>query len=382
MSVSSDNFYSSTSQESSNGGQEALALYRTILSRPGFVDWNQIVEKAKQERWANIIFNNGKLYSRYGWQMASLPESFQPDASSYEKALISTLPSERHLMELMGASGATDFGVTIEGMRMRGNVYRELQGLSGVFRPISANVLSDAELMLDSKIIQLVTTTKQGFVLVTGPTGSGKSATVVALLEKINEVCSYNVITIEDPIEYVFTPKRSIFSQREVGDHVESFDSALRSAMRENPDVIFVGEIRDYPTLSTALKAAETGHLVFATLHTRRVYTTLNRLLQLAPPGERDAIRDALAQNILMILCQNLLQRRGGGLVPCREIAIRNNAVISCISSGKVRDINNVMISNRPFGMIDWNAALNLHMQSRLITEQEANLYRDREVEV
>lgn len=362
--------------------EEAYNVHRTIMARPAFLPWKEIVDKAKQERATDIVFNKGKVYMRISGELGMLSHAFQPVEQNYEKALISTIPDERHLIELLSEHGATDFGFTVEGVRMRGNIYRELHGFNGVFRPIADEILSDAMLMLDPQVLDVILKSRQGLVLITGPTGSGKSAMVAAILEKINQTFCCNIITVEDPIEFIFTPKKCTFSQRELGQHVESFDTALRSSLRQNPDVIFVGEIRDYSTLIAALKAAETGHLVFTTLHTRRVYTTLNRLLQLAPATERDAIRDAIAQNLLMIMCQNLLSKKGGGLVPCREVVIRNNAVIACINSGKVREINNVMLGNRPMGMIDWSSALAVLVQNRLITEEEAALYRDREADV
>lgn len=363
--------------------EQQYEFFRTLIGRPAFMPWKDIIEKTKLDQVTDIVFNCGKLYMRIAGDLELAPEEFQLSPENCEKALISTIPYERHLLELMSEKGATDFGVTVEGMRMRGNIFKEMQGLNGVFRPIPEDVLPDNMLLLDERVIDIALKSKQGLVLVTGATGSGKSSTVVALLEKINQAHKYNVITIEDPIEYVFTPKGCVFSQREIGAHAESFDSALRSAMRQNPDVIFVGEIRDYPTMAAALKAAETGHLVYATLHTRRVYTTLNRLIQMAPAGERDAIRDALAQNILLIICQGLLKRKEGrGLIPCREVAIRNNALIACIMTGKVRDINNVMIGSRPLGMIDWNNALKILLQKELITEAEVVLYRDKETDV
>lgn len=357
-------------------------VFRPLVNTASFLPWTEIVGRAVNVRASDIICNRGGVYMRVGGQVEPYPIKPAPDLETYEKGLMSILPAHRNFTELMGELGATDFAPTIDGKRLRGNVYFELNGLNAVFRPISSKPLSNEELGLDAKILDLVLKSKQGLVLVSGPTGSGKSATVVGILEELNYNCNYNIITIEDPIEFLFTPQKCTFSQREVGLHAASFDTALRSALRQNPDVIFVGEIRDYPTMAAALKAAETGHLVFATLHTRRVYTTLNRLINIAPASERDQIRDAIAQNILLVMCQRLLKGAHGGLVACREIAIRCNPLLGCIMSGKMRDINTVMLSNRQSGMIDWQNALNELLRKKLITSQEAALYRDREDDV
>lgn len=353
--------------------------YLLLVGTFDHLPWGKIVNYIRDMRATDLIFNNGFIYVRSAGQLQPLPEDLQVPPEQYEKGLFSILPHQRALDQLFSKDGATDFAITLEGQRFRGNVFFEMAGINGVFRPISSECINPEKLMLEPKARELVLSSKQGLVLVAGPTGSGKSATVVSMLEDINHHFNYNVITIEDPIEFIFTPRKCTFSQREVGQHVESFDSALRSAMRQNPDVIFVGEIRDYPTMAAALKASETGHLVFATVHTRRVYTTLNRLVNMAPASERDQIRDAIAQNLLMILCQRLLHGVKGGLVPCREIVMRNNALIGVITSGKMRDLNNVMLSNRQNGMIDWNNALNNMVAKQLITSKEADLYRDRE---
>jgi len=358
---------------------ESPEYYLAMVSKRLCFDWDIIMKRVQENRISDIIFGNGRIFGRQAGVLVEFPEEYQVSKEDYEKGLISVIPNKHVFTHLTGKDGATDFAVELADQRVRGNIFLERGGLAGAFRPIASKVIPAKAQDIDDRVMKLILTSKQGLILIAGPTGSGKSTTVVGMLEEINQAYAYNIITIEDPIEFLFTPKKSRISQREVGVHAGAFDVALRSAMRQNPDVIFVGEIRDYPTMAAALKAAETGHLVFATVHTRRVYTTLNRLINIAPASERDQIRDAISQNVLMILCQRLIPSRDGNRVPCREVIMRCNALIGVINSGKMRDLNNVMLSNRQNGMIDWANALKSLVERKLITEAEAEKYQDRE---
>lgn len=202
------------------------------------------------------------------------------------------------------------------------------------------------------------------------------STTLCSILDYINEKYSYHILTIEDPIEYIFENKKSMVNQREIGPHTGNFHVALRAAMRENPNVIFVGEIRDYETALTALHAAETGHLVFSTLHTKRVANTVSRIMEMAPPGAQSEIRNVIANNLLCVMCQRLLPRSdGSGIIPCREILIMNPAAANYIKEGKEKSLASVMNANREKGMIDWDSSLNQLFQEKLISKEiyEAN---------
>ena len=215
-------------------------------------------------------------------------------------------------------------------------------------------------------------------VVVLGPTGSGKSTTVNCLVDWINQHEACHILTAEDPIEFVYTPKRAAIEQREVGIDVSSFDEAIRSAMRENPDVIVVGEIRDYATLKAGLQAAETGHLVFGTLHTRRVASTISRAITLAPGSEREDVRGAMVNSLLMIISQLLLPRVNGGRVACREIMIANAAVLNLIREKNEMSIPSELSLNRKsMGTLEYNQALKLLLEQEAITQSTYEGYLD-----
>jgi Tfp pilus assembly pilus retraction ATPase PilT len=203
------------------------------------------------------------------------------------------------------------------------------------------------------------------------------STTICSMIEYINEKYPYHIITIEDPIEYIFTNKKCVVDQREVEEHTHSFQSALRASLRENPDIIFVGELRDYETARTALMAADTGHLVFATLHTRRVYSTISRLLEMAPENSRSEMRAMISNALSMVMCQRLLQKKGGGIYPCREVMMLNPAISALIKEGKEKGISSQLTINQSRGMLEWGRALELAQEAGLITKEESEKYRD-----
>jgi Tfp pilus assembly pilus retraction ATPase PilT len=203
------------------------------------------------------------------------------------------------------------------------------------------------------------------------------SSTICSMLEYINETQPCHIITIEDPIEYVFKNKKARVQQREIGDHTKSFQSALRSSLRQNPDIIFVGEIRDFETAKTALQAAETGHLVFGTLHTRRAYATISRLLEMAPEGSRSDMRSMLSTALAMVICQRLLEKKGGGIWPAREIMILNPAISSLIKEGKEKQINNQLLIHEAKGMMEWGKCLDYAVRNEIISKEEMENFRD-----
>lgn len=203
------------------------------------------------------------------------------------------------------------------------------------------------------------------------------SSTICSMIEYLNEKFPYNIITIEDPVEYIFSRKKALIRQREIGDSTDSFNTALRHSLRQNPDIIFIGEIRDYETAKIALQAADTGHLVFATLHTRRVYSTISRLLEMAPAESQNEMRSVLSNSLLMVMCQRLLKKRTGGLVPAREIMISNVAVASLIKSGKEKSISSVLITKQTEGMMEWQKALDILVEQGEVDRDEAKKYED-----
>ena len=523
---------------------EETLSYKPAQREPKNIDaalwWKTLMATVSEKKVTDIIFSpeSKDAYIRVNTEL----ELYQRiGKENYDALIYFQVPEGRR--EDLGRDGEVDFAVTCFTRRMRVNVFKSLKGLSAAFRPLPNKSIPWRENGLTSQMMHIIDTTKQGLVLVTGPTGSGKclgygtpvlkhdgsvvpveslkpgdllmgpdgnprkilvtnpgtgplykiipenkewnpwvcndshimtlvrdaapanpaliahseaplagrpasdivlqtlleatnpedsgwllvkhnphtkelqtskwrteplgagayfgilldgdgrfllgdftvthnSTTLCSMLEYINEKHPYHIITIEDPVEYIFTNRKSVIQQREVGEHTNGFQQALRASLRENPDIIFVGEMRDYETARTALMAADTGHLVFGTLHTRRVYTTISRLLEMAPESSRPEMRAMLSNSLAMVLCQRLLHRRGGGIWPCREVMMLNPAISSLIKEGKEKGISNQLTINQAKGMCEWGKALDNAVQQGVITEDEAEKYRDNTEEI
>jgi twitching motility protein PilT len=250
-----------------------------------------------------------------------------------------------------------DFSFKFDGQRMRVNIYYEMNQLGASLRVIPSEVLSFAELNLPP-ILEKFALAKQGLFLIVGPTGHGKSTTIASMIEYINQGRSENIITIEDPVEYEFLNKKSFISQREVYSDTLSFAKALRSALREDPNVIFLGEIRDKESAEAALTLAETGHLVFSTLHTNNAAQSVDRLVDIFPEFQQRQIRQQLANTILGIVSQRLLPRVKGGRIVACEVLIGNVAVKASIREGKSHQIPNIIQTSFAEGMINLDKSL------------------------
>lgn len=252
-----------------------------------------------------------------------------------------------------------DFALDVKGIaRYRVNAFYQSRGEAIVFRTIPIKIMSLEELGLPMILAELTEKTK-GLVLVTGPTGSGKSTTLAAMMDFINQNEKAHILTIEDPIEFVYEPKLSLINQRELGTNTHGFANALRSALREDPDVILVGEMRDLETISLAMTAAETGHLVFGTLHTSSAAKTVDRVIDVFPPEQQGQIRVMFAESILAVVTQNLLKRKDGkGRVAALEIMIGTPAIRNLIREGKVAQIPGMMQTGKKFGMQTMDATL------------------------
>jgi twitching motility protein PilT len=214
-----------------------------------------------------------------------------------------------------------------------------------------------------------------GIVLVTGPTGSGKSTTLAALIETINKKRPTHIITVEDPIEYVYTPKTAYINQREIETDTDSFSSALKYALRQDPDVILVGEMRDLETISLAIRAAETGHLVFSTLHTSGAAATIERIVDIFPAHQQKQIRVQLANTIQGVVYQRLVQKKGGGRIPIQEIMIANSAIRNLIREEKIHMIDNVITTSAAEGMVGFDTSLIKAYREGKITKESAYLF-------
>lgn len=242
-------------------------------------------------------------------------------------------------------------------VRFRGNAFFERGGVSIALRVIPNEIRTFEELNLPP-ILETFTQLEQGFFLVVGPVGQGKSTTLASMIEHINQERTEHIVTIEDPIEYLYEPKRSIINQREVRIDTKSFSTALRSAFRQDVDVILVGEMRGPETMSAAVTAAETGHLVFSTLHTNNAAQTIDRIIDTFPAAQQDQIRLQLAASLAGIFSQRLIPRISGGLIPAYELLINNEAVANLIREKRTHEINAIIETGSESGMIDMNRTL------------------------
>lgn len=268
--------------------------------------------------------------------------------------------------------------------RFRVNVFEQYRGIAGVFRVIPQEVLTLQQLG-QPPVLKKISDLPNGLVVVTGPTGSGKSTTLAAMINYINEVHSHHILTIEDPIEFVHVSKKATVNQREVHAHTDSFTNALRAALREDPDVILVGEMRDLETIRLALTAAETGHLVFGTLHTLSASKTIHRIVDVFPGDEKDMVRAMLSETLQAVISQTLLPKRGGGRVAAQEILLCNAAVRNMIREDKIAQMYSVMQTNTKDGMRTLDAHLQQLVAENLILPKTArriavdkNIFLDR----
>jgi len=256
--------------------------------------------------------------------------------------------------------------------RFRINFFEQLKGIAAVFRVIPTEIRSFEELGLP-EIMKSFSLRERGLVLVTGPTGCGKSTTLAAMTDYINENCAKHIITIEDPIEFIHKNKKALINQREVGLHTDTFSSALRVAMREDPDVILVGEMRDLETVSLALTAAETGHLVLSTLHTSSAAKSIDRIIDIFPAGSKEQIRTQLSESVSAIVSQRLLPKKDGkGRMLALEVLSVNTAVRNLIREDKIFQLPSIIQASTQQGMMNMDMSLVDLLQKGLISRDEA----------
>jgi twitching motility protein PilT len=266
----------------------------------------------------------------------------------------------------------SDLAYEIQGVaRYRVNVYRDRHGPGLVARVIPSKILTAEQLGLPEAILDLCHLPK-GLVLVTGPTGSGKSTTLAAMIDYINRSRAEHIITIEDPVEFVHPNQKCLVNQREVGNHTESFKRALRAALREDPDIILVGELRDLETIAIAIETAETGHLVFGTLHTTTAVSTVDRVIDQFPADRQSQIRTMLSESLRGVVAQNLLKKIGGGRVAALEVLIVTSAISNLIREGKTFQIASLMQTGKKLGMVLQNDALANLVKNKVVEPAEA----------
>lgn len=289
------------------------------------------------------------------------------------RALIFEIMPEHNRREFEERSD-TDFSYQLAGVgRFRVNVFMDRFGIGAVLRLIPTQIPNFEQLNLPPALRDFCFLSK-GLVLVTGPTGSGKSTTLAAMIDFINRNRNEHIITIEDPIEFVHEPNRCLINQREVNSHTRSFANALRAALREDPDIVLVGEMRDLETMEIAIETAETGHLVFGTLHTSTAASTVDRIIDKFPGGQQNQIRTMLAGSLKGVIAQTLCRRREGGRVAAFEVLVVNNAIASNIREGKTHMIPSSMQTGRNVGMQLFNDALFDLVIGKSITAKEAFL--------
>jgi twitching motility protein PilT len=255
--------------------------------------------------------------------------------------------------------------------RFRVNVFMQRKGEAAVFRTIPTKILTMEELGLPAIFKQLCEKEK-GLILVTGPTGSGKSTTLAAMVDYLNSSFEGHILTVEDPIEFVHPSKKCLVNQRELGPHTQSFSNALRAALREDPDIILVGEMRDLETIQLALTAAETGHIVFGTLHTSSAPKTVDRVIDVFPPNQQAQIRAQFAESIEAVITQTLLKKKAGGRIAAHEIMIGTTAVRNLIREGKIHQLPGTMQVSQKDGMQTMDMALQSLVTRGLVTREEA----------
>jgi len=287
------------------------------------------------------------------------------------EGLLHPIMPEKNRVEF-GTRHDTDFAYEIEGLaRFRANAFHDRRGPGGVFRVIPTKILTAEDLGLSPAIMQLCQLNK-GLVLVTGPTGSGKSTTLCAMIDYINRTRRDHIITIEDPIEFVHPNKQCLVNQREVRTHTDSFKDALRAALREDPDILLVGELRDLETVAIAIETAETGHLVFGTLHTTTAASTVDRVIDQFPADRQAQVRVMLSESLKGVIAQNLCRKIGGGRAAALEVLIVTTAISNLIREGKTFQIASMMQVGKNLGMASLNDALMDLVTKKLVAPEEA----------
>lgn len=303
-----------------------------------------------------------------------VPMKDQPpmDAESMKNLIFSSMSNEQK--QEFDKAWELDYAVTVPNLAgFRVNAFKSRKGISAVFRVIPEKIPTLEDLQLPP-VFQTLLDLPNGLILVTGPTGSGKSTTLAAMIDYINRNQEEHIITIEDPIEFVQNSKKSLINQRQIHRDTHDFAAALRSALRQDPDVILLGEMRDLETIRLALTAAETGHLVMATLHTSSAARTINRIVDVFPAAEKNMIRNMLSESLQAVICQTLLKKVGGGRVAALEIMIGTPAIRNLIREDKIAQMNTAIQTSSDVGMCTLDQYLQGLVSKNLITKETARV--------
>jgi twitching motility protein PilT len=317
----------------------------------------------------HLTSGNAPLFRKHG-EIVPVGDIVPFTAEQVAELLLSITPADKRAE--FERSHDVDFSHEIPGVaRFRCNLFLDRRGMGGVFRVIPTDIKSAQDLGLPPQIIELCDLHK-GLVVVTGPTGSGKSTTLAAMIDSINRTQPVHIITIEDPIEFVHPVRKALINQREVGTHTGGFKTALRAALREDPDIVLVGEMRDLETVAIAIETAETGHLVFGTLHTNTAASTVDRIIDQFSADRQNQVRAMLSESLKGVIAQTLCRKKGGGRVAALEILLVNSAVSNLIREGKTFQIPSVMQTGRGAGMMTLSDSLLELVKKGLVEPEEA----------
>ncbi len=335
------------------------------------MDLNQLIQLSVQLKASDLHLSPGlPPMLRIDGDLVPAPHA-SPISAQRVRQLIESVLNEAQL-ETWGSLLDLDFSIALPQTALcRVNVFHQKDGPAAVFRIIAENPPSLEELNFPSVLKDLLEL-PSGLILVTGPSGSGKSTTLAAMIDHLNKSHPYHIITIEDPIEYVHTSKKSLISQRQLHRDTQSFAAALRAALREDPDVILVGEMRDLETIRLALTAAETGHLVMATLHTSSAPRAVNRIVDVFPAGEKNIIRNLLSESLAGVICQTLLKKAGGGRAAALEIMLGTTAIRNLIREDKIAQMYSVIQTGKELGMTTLDQSLQTLLSKKVITHEKA----------
>ncbi len=361
---------SPTAQEQTQPAAAAAAAPATPAPAGGSVRLDRYFHLMIERGASDLHMSSGMPpILRQDGEMVPLEEAAL-DHDQLHQLLMEIIP-ERNRAEFAEVRD-TDFAYEIPGKaRFRCNYFHDRNGCGAVFRQIPVDILTAEQLGLSQHLLKLCNLTK-GLVVVTGPTGSGKSTTLAALIDHINKTRRDHIITIEDPIEFVHPNHKCLVNQREVNVHTMGFKPALRAALREDPDIVLVGEMRDLETISIAIETAETGHLVFGTLHTTTAVSTIDRIIDQFPPDRQGQVRVMLSESLRGVIAQTLCKKKGGGRVAAQEVLLFSRAVSNLIREGKTFQIPSAMQTGRKDGMMLLNDALMDLVNRDLITADEA----------
>lgn len=338
-------------------------------------DLDTIIETAFRKNASDIHLRDGaKARIRIDNSLAEFPDLPTVNMQSLVDEIFDYLTEDERnaMLALRKAGKDIDCAFSnISGIRLRANIYKTQGGLCAALRIIRPDRLSAGEIGLPFSVTD-VCNKKSGLFLITGANGMGKSTTIAALIDIMNSTRQVHILTIENPIEHVFKSRKALITQREVGTHTPDFYSALRSSVRENPDVIIVGELRDLETTRTAIELAETGHLVIASLHTRTAISTIDRLIGQFPSAEQQQIRMMISESLIGVLSQTLLVRKSGGLVAAFEVLIATPAVRNLIREQKIPQIKSLMQTGKNIGMFTLDDSLLGLAESGTVSAEEA----------